>query len=361
MKTIRFFSIVLILAIIGCGEKTEPTKKEDEDKVKKNFPVEFIEVGPGEIRRALQSQARLESKRMALISPQVSGRIESELMEEGMTVQEGDLLIQLSTPPGVHFEMERLALRIEQSELKLQRQKNLKKKAPAAISDATIEQTELELKGLILDLSKEKEEAEYRSIKAPFAGALDSVKGDIGQQVGPSTVLAKLHDLSELRISVDTTEARLQELRLGQKVLITLLSDQSQAEGQVAHLPSAINESSGSGKVIVKLKEHPKHWLAGAFVIVEFQMDLIKANLVIPKKYISYKQNRPYVWIATQKDDNSVAKQVFIEIGDKDENLAVITSGLKTNDKLIVEGLKGMREGMRLELRAHEEEGSSAP
>lgn len=350
MKILKLAAITILSFAVGCGGEAEPeTKQLEEEKPKKTFPVEVMEVGPGEIRRSLRSQSRLESKRTALISPQVSGRIESKFMEEGMVVHEGDLLIQLSTPPGVQIEMERLALKIEQSELKLKRQKNLKQKAPAAISDVTLEQSELELKGLVLDLSKQKEEADFRSIKAPFSGALNSVKGDIGQQVSPSTTLAKLHDLSELRISVDTTEARLQELKLDQKVWVTLLSDQSQAEGRVAHLPSAIDESTGSGKVIVRLKDKPEHWLAGAFVIVEFQMELIQADLVIPKKYISYKQNRPYVWIATKKENHFIAKQVYIEIGEKDEDLAVITSGLHPGNKLIVEGLRGLREGMRLE------------
>lgn len=352
MKMIKFLGILFLLCLYGCGNQAEPEKQPEKPVEKKTFPVEVIKVGPGEIRRTLRSQSRLESKRTALISPQVSGRIEAEFMEEGMTVKEGALLIQLSTPPGVQIEMERLALKIDQSQLKLQRQKNLREKAPAAISDSTIEQTELELKGLMLDLSKQKEEANYRHIKAPFSGALNSVKGDIGQQVGPSTTLAKLHDLSELRISVDTTEARLHELKLGQKVMVTLLSDQSQAEGKVAHLPSAIDQNSGSGKVIVRLKNKPDHWLAGAFVIVEFQMDLIKGDIVIPKKYISYKQNRPYVWIASKKGEFPTAKQVFIEVGEKDEDYAVITSGLSTGHQLITEGLKGLREGMRLTLNS---------
>lgn len=354
MKKLIFIFITLLLC--GCGEsekelaEAKALAEKEAEKEKKSFPIVIEEVGPGEIRRVLKSQARLESRKVAHISPQVAGKIEERLMEEGLVVKEGDILVKLSTPPGAEIDMQRIELKISQSSLKLSREKNLKKKAPAAIADTVIEQTELQLKELQLDLSKRKEEQALRTIKAPFDGALDSVQGDIGQQVGTGTVLAKLHDMSELRISVDTTEARLQELRLHQKVYLTLLSDQSQAEGQVALIPSSINQDTGSGKVIVKLKNRPKHWLAGAFVIVEFQMDLIKGDIVIDKNLIAYKQNRPYVWLAVEKEGTLIAKQVWIKIGQKDEGKAIITEGLILNDKLMIDGLKGMREGMRVHI-----------
>lgn len=345
----------------GCGEsekeltEAKALAEKEAELEKKSFPVVLSKVGPGEIRRVLKSQARLESRKVAHISPLVAGKIEERFMEEGLVVEKGDVLVELSTPPGFEIDMQRLELKIAQSTLKLNREKNLKKKAPAAIADTVIEQSELQLKELQLDLSKRKEEQAYRSIKAPFGGALDAVQGDIGQQVGTGTVLAKLHDMSELRISVDTTEARLQELKLDQKVYLTLLSDQSHAEGRVALIPSSINQETGSGKVIVKLKERPKHWLAGAFVIVEFQMDLIKGDIVIDKNLIAYKQNRPYVWLAVEKDDVLVAKQVWVKVGQKDDDKAVILEGLIVNGKLITDGLKGMREGMRLHKSEQEE------
>jgi len=348
----------MLLLIIGCGKSnldnvSEKTSANVISEEKKSFPVVIETVGPGEIRRVLKSQARLESKRIAHISSLVAGRIEARFMEEGLVVKAGDILVELSTPPGFDIEMQRLELNIEQSLLKLKREKNLKEKAPAAIADTMIEQTELQLKELQLDLAKKKEEHSYRVIKAPFDGALDSVQGDIGQQISNGTILAKLHDMSELRILVDTTEARMQELKLGQKVSLTLLSDQSQAEGEVALIPSSINHETGSGKVIVKLTDRPSHWLSGAFVIVEFQMELLKGDIAINKSLVAYKQNRPYVWAVDSKNGELVAKQVWVKLGEKDEDRVVITEGLIAGDRLIIDGLKGMREGLKLTISSN--------
>lgn len=364
MKKYWIVALVSSLGLVGCWDSSSKdsestTKEEQSEKPKKVFPVQVEQVGPGELRRVLKSQARLESKRVANVSPLVSGRIENRWMEEGMIVDQGSRLIQLTTPPGVEIEMQRLELKIEQSELKLSRQKNLKERAPAAVADTTIEQAEMQLKELQLDLAKKREEADCRMIEAPFKGALNQVTGDIGQQVNTGTVLAKLHDLSELRISVDTTESRLHELSLNQVVRLTLLSDGSEAEGRISLIPSTIDEKTGSGKVIVTLKDRPDHWLAGAFVLMEFQMDIIEGDVVIEKRFIAYQQNRPYVWVAESKDEEVISKQAWVSVGYKDEEKAIITEGLLAGDQLIVSGLNGMREGMRLKLTPRVVEESS--
>lgn len=334
--------------MIGCGQQEQ--KKENEHEEKVLFPVVCQDALPGKIHHILNSQGRLETRRIAHISPEVDGRISSIVMEEGMIVKEGDLLVQLSTPPGVDLDMKRFQLQIDQNLLTLKRQETLRSKAPAAISKSDIEATKLQVNELKLDLNKLQEMARYRSIRAPFDGALMSVQGEIGQQVGRGTLLARLHNLDEYRLSVDIPESRLHQIKLNQKIDLQLLSDGSRGSGRVSFLPSSIDENRGSGKVLVSIKQKPLHWKIGAFVMLQFQMDLIEGDIVIDKSIIAYKQNRPYVWIAQKKDDGYLSKRVWVKEGKKDSENVIILEGLSKGDKVIVKGLRGMREGLRLKI-----------
>ncbi|MCK5075129.1 MAG: biotin/lipoyl-binding protein, partial [Calditrichia bacterium] len=98
MKTIKFISILIIIAIIssmlsGCGGSAE-SKDLEKEKVTA-IPVEVSIVKTGSISAVFSGTANLEAENEATVVAKVSGVIERIKVEEGDYVKKGQILAKL--------------------------------------------------------------------------------------------------------------------------------------------------------------------------------------------------------------------------------------------------------------------------
>ena len=203
----------------------------------------------------LDASGYVTARRRATVSSKVTGKIVEVMVEEGMEVEEGQVLARLdaSTQQAVlrlteaNLEAARRAVaeieaRLDQARLDLDRAARLVSSEVAPQADLDVARTEVAALVARLALERERVEVAQRElalqrvslddtvIRAPFAGVAISKDAQPGEMISPvsagggftRTGICTLVDMSSLEIEVDVGESYIQRVHAGQRVEATL-------------------------------------------------------------------------------------------------------------------------------------------
>ena len=217
-------------------------------------PVEPAEQAARD-RTVLDASGYVTARRQATVSSKVTGKIVEVMVEEGMAVEEGQVLARLDDSmqraavalAEAQVEAARRALaetaaRLAQARLDRERADRLVRQAVVAQADLDSAATELDALTARLALERGRVEVAERElamqrvaladtvIRAPFAGVAVSKNAQPGEMISPvsagggftRTGVCTLVDMASLEIEVDVGESFIQRVYPGQRVEATL-------------------------------------------------------------------------------------------------------------------------------------------
>jgi len=223
-------------------------------------------------------------------------------------------------------------------------------KAACAASRATLAAAKLDL--------------EFCEVRAPCDGMVTKATVDIGNLVGaPGTpaVLATLLQTKPLGVTLDVSESdflmfrnqRLAtspdaapgQLTPGAWRLADLAppgSDEFTVHGRVSYVDPGIDPETGTGRVGTRFENEDGSLLPGMFVRVRILLDSSE-QLVVPETALASDQTGRFALVVDEEDKVGFRR---VRVGALDGSMRVISEGLTTNDRVIVNGLQGVRPGM---------------
>jgi RND family efflux transporter MFP subunit len=191
----------------------------------------------------------------------------------------------------------------------------------------------------------------YTEIRAPFDGIVGKHLIDPGNVVGgggQQTALAEITQLDPIYVVANLNEQEVLKIRenLGQhrltfadlrKVPVDVaLSDQTgfPLQGTIEFISPGIDPQTGTLLVRGILANPDRTLLPGFFVKMRLPTAKVDRNaLLVPDRSLQEDQGGRYVLIVN-KDD--VVEQRYVQLGQLDGSLRVITSGLKPDDRVVV-------------------------
>ena len=191
----------------------------------------------------------------------------------------------------------------------------------------------------------------YTEVRAPFDGIVGkhlvdpgNVVGGGGQQTAlaeitqldPIYVVANLSEQQVLKVRANLNQHRLTFADLRKVPVGVALSDQSgyPLQGTIEYVSPGIDPATGTLLVRGILANPDRTLLPGFFVKMRLPMGRIDLNaLLVPDRSLQEDQGGRYVLIVG-KDD--VVEQRYVQLGQLDGTLRVITSGLKPDDRVVV-------------------------
>jgi len=191
----------------------------------------------------------------------------------------------------------------------------------------------------------------YTEVRAPFDGIVGKHLIDPGNVVGgggQQTALAEITQLDPIYVVANLSEQQVLQIRqnLGQhrltmadlkKVPVDVaLSDETgfPHQGTIEYVAPALDPATGTLLVRGILANSDRTLLPGFFVKMRLPMAKVDRNaLLVPDRSLQEDQGGRYVLIVT-KDD--VVEQRYVQLGQLDGALRVITSGLKPDDRVVV-------------------------
>jgi membrane fusion protein (multidrug efflux system) len=202
----------------------------------------------------------------------------------------------------------------------------------------------------------------YSTVTAPISGRIGRALVTEGALVGQneSTPLALIQQLDPIHVDLTQSTRELNELRrsLRSGQLQQLGQDQAKAtliqdDGSLYSLPgkllfSDITVDPGTGQIILR-SEFPNpdlDLLPGSFVRVRLEQAIDQRGISVPQRAIVRNSaGLPQVLLI---DDELRVSLKTVQLGAVNQHRWVVTDGLKSGDRIVVEGLQHARPGEKV-------------
>ncbi len=340
--------------------------------------------GPAAI---LNASGYVTARRQATVSSKITGKVSEILVEEGMKVEEGQVLARLDDRQA------RLELELAQAQLgaaekalaeteanlalaKKDLERNRQLAAGGVSSQAALDTAEAQATSLEARLQRQRGDAEVARrnvailgqllddtvIRAPFAGVAISKDAQPGEMVSPvsagggftRTGISTIVDMASLEIEVDVNEAYLQRVTSGQKVRATV--DAYPEEPFAAHLITVIpaaDRDKATVKVRIGFDQLDPRILPDMGVKVAFLAEASGAAgaasgsraVRVPRSAIREEASGKIVFVVRPEGELE-RRAVSVALGTGD--MAEVTAGLRAGERVVIEGPETLAAGTRV-------------
>jgi membrane fusion protein (multidrug efflux system) len=355
------FAAAVLLCLAGCREKPRPAPQPP--------TVEVTPVTKADVPVYHEWIGTLDGLVNATIRAQVTGYLLKQDYREGDAIKKGDLLFEIDPRPfqavldQAKGELAQAEARFGKTELDVKRYAPLvKEKAISQEEYDDAVQADLEAKAAVLSAKAQVEQAQlnlgFTRIVSPIDGIASIAKGQIGDLVGPATgELTTVSTIDPIKAYYNVTEqaylnfARLfsKEIdrteRLKQLEIQLIMADGSvyPKMGRIYAPDRQIGTTTGALRLEALFPNPDSALRPGEFVRVLVKFDINHDALLVPQRAVSELQGAYQV--AVVDADNKIHIQP-VRVGERSGSLWVINQGLEPGQRVVVEGLQKIRDGL---------------
>lgn len=360
-----FLSIGLVLQ--GCG--SEQVAQAEAAPAK----VSVLNIQPQSVNFSENLPARVQAFRTAEIRPQVGGIIEKVLFTQGSEVKAGQALYKINSEifqADVNSNQASLnKAEAEVARLKVQLARYEQLLPSNAISKQEVSNAQAEYRQALADvaqmkalLTRQNLNLQYATVRAPISGRIGQsfvTEGALVSQ-GDTNTMATVQQIDKVYVDVkqsiseyERLQAALQsgELSVNNEKAVRISNSHGQPYKVSAKmLFEDINVDPETGDVTIRIEvQNPERkLLPGMYVRVNIDRASVPQALLVPAQAIQRNINGdPQVYVINTKGTADIRP---IELGQQYEQYYIANRGLKTGDKVVVEGVERIQANQKLQL-----------
>lgn len=223
-------------------------------------------------------RGKTQSKQIAMVSAETSGRVVARPVERGQRVEAGAVLCELA------MDSRDSAVRVAEAELtraRLEFEGAEKLKSRELLSEIRIAQLAADLETARRDLHTQQLNLQRRLIKAPFDGVVEKLHIDIGDLANVGSVCATLLNLDPLLVIADASERDIGGIELGKTVTARTSTDQ-RLDGVVTFVGRQSDAVTRTFPVEITVPNPDYRLRAGLTTVVSVEADTVLAHRVSP-------------------------------------------------------------------------------
>ncbi|MCK5769935.1 efflux RND transporter periplasmic adaptor subunit [Algiphilus sp.] len=340
-------ALALTLALTACGRDAPPrTPPVTGDAAARPLPVALAPVARDSVTASWQGTATLVARRDAEVAARVGGAIAEIRVEVGDRVEQGQALARLDD--------ERLALEADRARaLYRQRQAEAERAerllARELISDDEHEQAVSNLQTARAEYELAALTVREATVRAPFPGRIAERHIRLGNTIAAGEAAFRVVDLDTLETTLAVPERDVAQLAVGQPA--ELRADalpERYFSGEVARISPAVDADTGTVAVTVAVDGAGATLMPGMFVRVAVVFDRREDVLTVPEAAVQREDGAAFVFTAETADDGLVARRTELALGYRSAGRVEVTAGLSGDERVVVSGVGGLRDGMRL-------------
>lgn len=347
MKRILMF-LSLCTIVIGTSCNSNKGEKEAETKLSVTNPLRL------DTSMTKEYVCQIRAIRHIEIRAQERGYLQNIYVDEGQFVKEGQLLFRVM-PKIYEAEMHKSEAEAKVAEIEYQNTKKLADSNVVSQNELAMSKARYEKAKAELALSQV--HLQFTELRAPFDGILDRFQVKLGSLIEEGDLLTTLSDNSKMWVYFNVTESEYLNYKSRMndssmlRVRLRMANNQIfPYEGDVQTIEADFNNETGNipfRATFPNPKGLLRHGETGN-VIVEVPLP---HALVIPQKATFEVLEKRFVFVV---DKNNVVHQRAIEIGADMQDLFVISAGLNENEKILLEGLRKVKDGDKIEFNYEE-------
>lgn len=373
-KTTSLLSVATVAALpffFACGGNNQQAGVPA--SAVKDYPV--ITIQPRSATLNNEYPATIEGQQNIEIRPKIDGYIDHIYVDEGATVKAGQLLFQISAP---QYEQQvrtaEATIKIAQADVNsAQMQVN---KVRPLVEKAIISKYELESAQFALEakqaalaqaqatLANARTNLGYTQVTSPVNGVVGTIPYKIGSLVSSTTAQPlttvsnigniyayfSINEKQALAFSRNTKGTTTEERLASIPPVSLILADGTEfpQKGRVETASGMINTQTGSVRVRATFPNPGNIVRSGSSGAVRIPVNVDSA-LLIPQKATYEIQGKLFVYLV---ENTGTVRSTEVQImGNNDGQFYVVQRGLQPGNKIVVEGIATLREGVAIKPR----------
>jgi multidrug efflux system membrane fusion protein len=301
-----------------------------------------------------------------IVRAQIQGQIISINFTEGQTVHAGDLLAQIDPRPYQALieqytgNLERDQAQLKNAQANLTRYTTLGDKGWATPQLIETQQAQVgELQAAIKTdqalIDAAKVQLSYTRLTSPIDGVAGIRQIDVGNIISPSNtnglvVVTQLHPISLIFTLPETSLPQIQQQQQKTKTPLTVFAynqDNSMQldQGVLGLVNNEILQTTGSIQLKANFANKANKLWPGELVNARLLLDTRHDGLTVPAAVVQQGAKGPYAYVVNP--DSTVAIRP-IKVAQISDGQALIDSGLKANEQVVVDGQYKLQPGTRV-------------
>jgi membrane fusion protein (multidrug efflux system) len=347
-RILMLMSVCALLLHTSC-------KKEEKEKEEK---TEFLVTNPIVKDTVVTKDyvAQIQSIRHIELRALEKGYLQKIYVDEGQFVKQGQILFQIM-PNLYKAEMQKAKAEADFAQIEYKNTKRLADSDVVAPNELAMAKAKLDKANAELSLASV--HLKFTEIRAPFDGIIDRFQVKLGSLVDEGDLLTNLSDNSKMWVYYNVPEAEYLDFKAKQtdktKTNVSLLMANNKYfdyPGIVETIEADFNNETGNISFRATFP-NPKALLRhGETGNIHVTLPYENAML-IPQKATFEVLDKKYVYVI---DKNNEIKSREIVLAAELEHLFIIKSGLKTSDKILLEGLRLVKENQKINYKLEKPE-----
>lgn len=326
----------LILSVSSCAHKKEAHKEESEYQITSplikdtTITIEYV--------------SQIRSIRHIEIMAQERGYLEKIFVDEGQYVKKGELLFQIM-PNLYEAEQQKAQAEVNFAQIEYNNTEDLAVENIVSMNELAMAKAKLDQAQAALNLANT--HLEFTKIRAPFNGIIDRFHVREGSLLEEGEILTELSDNSQMWVYFNVPEAEYLDYKVkldkNNPVKVNLMLANNKMfnhSGLLETIEADFNNETGNIPFRATFSNPEgllRHGETGNILL----STKLKNALIIPQKATFEILDKKYVYLL---DSNNILHAKQVQIAEELQHIFIIKGGLNESDKILLEGLRKVRE-----------------
>lgn len=355
--------LTLCLAVFAsCNKKNEmPPASMD-------FAVQTLATSQTELNTTYP--AAIKGQQDIEIRPKVSGHITALLVDEGAFVRKGQALFRIDATQyaaaanAAQAQVEVVKANISTQNLTVENKKMLREKGIISQYDYdmalnTLESLKAQLAAAQAQLTNAKDQLNFCTVTSPADGVIGEIPYRVGSLVSPSTAqpLTTVSNITNMYAYFSMSEKQMLELTRSKGGITAamdsmpavklVLADGSEypVSGTITAISGVIGANTGAVQMRATFANPGRVLRSGGSgsVLVPVKS---AGSILVPQKAAFDIQDKKFVYVVGA--DSTIAPREIKVLVQNDGQNFIVTSGLKANERIVVEGVNQLKAGAKI-------------
>ena len=281
--------------------------------------------------------------REVMIVPQVHGEVTSVFFNEGDVVAQGKRLVQIDDEL-LQAQYASAETNYTIAKRNLERYENAS--TGGGVSPIQLDNYRLSFKNAESELKQLSKQIRLSKLEAPFAGTITFKDVEKGSVAGSSPV-ARVTDLSQLKLEVSVPEKEIGMFREGSAIAITTdIYPGKIFKGKVEYVAERADDAHNYAVKVLLKNNSVTPLKAGMYATASLNTDVAKSSIVISRSALLGSAKNPQVFVVK----NNVVTLKSIQTGASNGDSVEVVSGLAEGELVVTTGQINLTEGSKVEV-----------
>ena len=367
MKKIIVNILIIILLVftgLNCSNSENANKENGNSEEQNIVPVKVMELEPGNFTEIGEYYGRVSGINEAALICIAGGTVERINVKEGDYVSSGTSLGEIDADSAIaNYKMAELNVRITLEDY----ERNQQFLSSGNASRVEVDKAELAYLQSKSALIQAEQIYNCALCITPISGIVVSRRIDLHQELPPGTPTFTISQLDRLKITIGIPEKEMSGVTEGNKAMVIVdMFPDLVFEGELVRLSREISTRTLKFEAEIQIDNPDMMIMSGVTALVVLNRKELENQIIVPTAALLIEGNTHYVMVAEENTSfipfgrvfaflklllkvprklmklhhriSEHAKQILVETGPSNKTHTVISSGLESGERIIIEG-----------------------